>query len=54
MESTEDGHALAYAVVDTVRDSLLVLDGELNVNAASSSFYSTFTTPADETVGRRV
>ncbi len=54
MKNTEDGHALAYAVVDTVRDSLLVLDGNLNVNAASRSFYSTFKTTADDTVGRRV
>ena len=54
MESTEDGHALAYAMVDTVRDPLLVLDGELTVNAASRSFYSTFKTTADDTVGRRV
>jgi two-component sensor histidine kinase len=54
MESTEDGQALAYAMVDTVRDSLLVLDGKLNVVAASRSFYSTFKTTADQTVGRRV
>lgn len=54
MKNTEDGHALAYAVVDTVRDSLLVLDGNLNVNAASRSFYSTFKTTPEDTVGRRV
>ncbi len=54
MKNTEDGHELVYAVVDTVRDPLLVLDGNLNVNAASRSFYSTFKTTADDTVGRRV
>lgn len=54
MRSTDDGQALAFAVVDTVRDSLLVLDEKLNVVAASRSFYSTFKTSAEETVGRRI
>ena len=54
MKNTEDGHALAFAVVDTVRDPLLVLDSNLNVHAASRAFYSTFKTTADDTVGRRV
>lgn len=54
MKNTEDSQALANAVVDTVRDSLLVLDGDLNVVAASRSFYSTFLTTADVTIGRRV
>ena len=54
MESTEDGRALAYAMVDTVRDSLLVLDGDLSVVAASRSFYSTFQTNAEATIGRRI
>ena len=54
MENLEVNRALAYAVVDTVRDSLLVLDGELNVIAASRSFYATFMTTADVTIGRRI
>jgi hypothetical protein len=54
METIEDGRTLAHAMVDTVRDSLLVLDGELNIIAASKSFYSTFKTKADQTIGRRV
>ena len=45
---------LAHAMVDTVRDALLVLDGKLNVVAASRSFYSTFLTTADVTIGRRI
>jgi len=49
-----EGHALARAMVDTVRDSLLVLDWQLNVVAASRSFYSTFQTSESETLGRRV
>jgi len=54
LENLEVNRALAYAVVDTVRDSLLVLDGELNVIAASRSFYATFMTTADVTIGRRI
>ena len=38
----QDGIALANAIVDTVRDPLLVLDHDLRVIAASRSFYSTF------------
>jgi two-component sensor histidine kinase len=54
MEHAEDRLTLANAVVDTVRDSLLVLDGKLNVVAASRSFYSTFLTTRDATIGRRI
>jgi two-component sensor histidine kinase len=54
MEFIEDGRALAQAMVDTVRDALLVLDGELRVISASRSFYATFQTTAAETEGRKV
>lgn len=54
MESIEDGRLLAQAMVDTVRDSLLVLDADLRVISASRSFYSTFQTSAAETEGRKV
>jgi PAS domain S-box-containing protein len=37
-----DGITLAHAIVDTVRDPLLVLDNNLRVMAASRSFYQTF------------
>jgi two-component sensor histidine kinase len=37
-----DGRALAQAIVDTIREPLLVLDSELRVVAASRSFYLTF------------
>ena len=37
-----DGLKLAQAIVDTVRDPLLVLDQDLRVIAASRSFYGTF------------
>jgi hypothetical protein len=38
----EKERALALAIVDTIRESLLVLDRELRVLAASRSFYLTF------------
>jgi two-component sensor histidine kinase len=37
-----DGRLLAQAIVDTLREPLLVLDSELRVVAASRSFYKTF------------
>ena len=49
-----DGSTLAHAMVDTVRESLLVLDGHLRVVAASRSFYSVFNTTPEETLGRMV
>jgi len=38
----EDGVALAQAIVDTIRDPLVVLDQDLRIIAASRSFYQTF------------
>jgi two-component sensor histidine kinase len=38
----QDGIVLANAIVDTVRDPLVVLDQDLRVIIASRSFYSTF------------
>ncbi len=51
MDKIVDGGALAHAMVDTVRESLLVLDGHLRVVAASRSFYATFLTTPDVTIG---
>jgi chemotaxis protein methyltransferase CheR len=47
-----DGRALAQAIVDTVREPLLVLDKDLRVIAASRSFYLTFRVTRQETQGR--
>ena len=47
-----DGRALAQAIVDTVREPLLVLDKDLRVVAASRSFYMTFRVNRQETQGR--
>src|SRR5580700_3575292 len=45
----QDAFALAHAIVDTVREPLVVLDDELRVVAASRSFYRTFKVDLDET-----
>ena len=37
-----DAAALASAIVDTVRDPLLVLDSDLRIVAASRAFYQIF------------
>jgi chemotaxis protein methyltransferase CheR len=48
----DDGRALAQAIVDTVREPLLVLDKDLRVVAASRSFYITFHVERQHTLGR--
>jgi PAS domain S-box-containing protein len=50
----EDGIALAHAIVDTVRDPLVVLDHDLRVIAASRSFYKTFRLVRDDVRGHRL
>jgi hypothetical protein len=47
-----DAATLALAIVETVREPLLVLDKELRVLAASRSFYLTFEVTQDETQDR--
>jgi len=46
-----DACALAHAIVDTVREPVIVLDGSLRVIAASRSFYSVFKVSPEETQG---
>src|SRR5437867_13314159 len=50
----EDGRALARAIVDTIREPLLVLDKDLRVVAASRSFYLTFKIGRPDVEGRPV
>jgi two-component sensor histidine kinase len=47
-----DARALAQAIVDTVREPLLVFDKDLRVIAASRSFYSVFKVSPEDTQGR--
>src|SRR3984893_10968915 len=51
IESMEVG-TLARAIVDTVREPLLVLDKDLRVLAASRSFYLTFKVAMSDTQGQ--
>jgi PAS domain-containing protein len=45
---------LAQAIVDTVREPLLVFDQDLRVVAASRSFYTSFDVSSEATLGRLV
>ncbi len=47
-----DACAIAQAIVDTVREPVLVLDKDLRVIAASRSFYSAFKVSPDHTQGK--
>jgi PAS domain S-box-containing protein len=48
----QDGLTLAHAIVDTVRDPLVVLDHDLRVVAASRSFYKTFRLVREDVRGK--
>jgi PAS domain-containing protein len=50
--NVRDGLTLAQAIVDTVRDPLVVLDQNLRVIAASRSFFQTFRLVNDHVYGR--
>jgi PAS domain-containing protein len=49
---TEGGAGLAQAIVNTVREPLLVLDSNLRVVVASRSYCQTFQTTPEDTQGR--
>jgi chemotaxis protein methyltransferase CheR len=48
---SKDGHVLARAIIDTIREPLIVLDGNLRIIAASRSFFKKFQVTNDETYG---
>jgi PAS domain-containing protein len=48
----EDARALAQAIVDTVREPLLMLDSDLRVLAVSRSYYLTFRVHRQDVLGR--
>lgn len=52
MREIENERALAEAIVDTVREPLVVLDRDLRVVSASRSFYRTFAMEPGNTIGR--
>jgi len=45
---------LAEGIVDTLREPLLVLDGDLHIIAASRAFYLKFKVDADQAIGRNL
>lgn len=49
-----DGHALAQAIVDTIREPLLVLDKDLRVVTANRSFYLMFRMNRQDVQGRPI
>src|SRR6476620_9438074 len=54
LSKLEDGHSLAQAIVDTIREPLLVLDKDLRVVAASRSFFLTFEMNRQDVQGRPI
>jgi two-component sensor histidine kinase len=48
----QDAWILAHAIVDTIREPLIVLDQDLRVVVASRSFYLIFKVKADDTQGK--
>ncbi|MDO9424431.1 MAG: chemotaxis protein CheB [Methylobacter sp.] len=52
--AVQEARLLAEAIVDTVREPLIVLNDELKVVTASRSFYQNFKVTAKETVGRPI
>jgi PAS domain S-box-containing protein len=54
IENIDDASALAQAIVDTIRDPLLVLDQNLRVVTANRSFYQMFRMAPQDVRGRPV
>lgn len=52
LQTPEDANLLAKAIVDTVRDPILVLDADLRIIVASRSFYMMFKSPAKSIQGK--
>lgn len=50
----ELAHAYAERIVETVREPLLVLDGDLRVLSVNQAFTTTFAVSSDDTIGRRL
>ena len=51
-EKLQDAREIAESIINTVREPLIVLDGELKVISASRSFYQTFKVKPAETKKR--
>jgi len=53
-ETGQNGEDLAQAIVETVREPLLVLSGDMRIRLANRSFYQTFQVSPEETENRRL
>jgi two-component system CheB/CheR fusion protein len=53
-EALQEARLYAEAVVDTVREPLVVLDADLAVQSANRAFYQTFELSPESTVGRPI
>ena len=51
-QTTQAARELAESIIDTVHESLIILDADLRVISASLSFYQTFKVNPKETVGQ--
>jgi len=54
MLASAEAGKFAEAIVETVRQPLLVLDGDLKVTSANAAFYRHFRVSPEETAGRRI
>ncbi|MFN7022940.1 MAG: sensor histidine kinase [Pseudorhizobium sp.] len=54
MKTTLLNRILPQDIIDTSRDSLLILGADLTVIAANRTFYTTFKSTSDETIGSRL
>ena len=52
LSEIEEARAFAQAIIDTVREPILVLDQDQRVITASRSFYRTFEVGPEDTEGR--
>jgi PAS domain S-box-containing protein len=53
-ETRDEALAYARSIIDSLREPLLVLDGDLRVQSANRSFYRTFRVSPQDTEGRRL
>ena len=52
LKASEAAREYAEAIVDTIREPLVILDGKLNVETANHAFYDTFRLRAEDVEGR--
>jgi two-component system CheB/CheR fusion protein len=54
LEQAREARDYAEAIVETVREALLILDGSLRIKTANRSFYRTFRTSPEDSEGRSI